>query len=64
MKKSGLNIDRMKANFLKGFEITYQSIFWSARPGNINKSVKKNKEKYGKIENFFFSASDLNIGRM
>ena len=35
--------------FFKGLEITYQSIFLSTRSNNI-KLVKKNKEKYGKIE--------------
>ena len=39
--------------FSKGLEITYQSIFLSAWSDNI-KSVKKNKEKCGKIESFVF----------
>ena len=48
----GLDISRMWEHFLEGLEITYLSIFLSARSDNI-KPVKKNKEKCGKIENIF-----------
>ena len=43
---------RKKLHFLKGFEITCKSIFLSARSNNI-KMLKRNKEKYGKLENIF-----------
>ena len=48
----GLDIGRKWSHFLKGLEITYQSIFLSDRSDNI-KSVKKNKAKYGRIKNIF-----------
>ena len=48
----GLDIGRKESHFLKGLEITYQFIFLSAQSDNI-KSVKEDKEKYGKIENIF-----------
>ena len=41
-----------KRIFLKDLKLPINSFFW-ARSGNI-KSVKKNKEKYGKIKIFFF----------
>ena len=49
----GLDIGQKKLHFLKGLEITYQSIFLSIRSDNV-KSVKKNKEKYEKIQIFVF----------
>ena len=49
----------LQVHILKGLEITYQFIFLSARSVNIKSVKKKNKEKYGKIENFFFVAGFL-----
>ena len=45
-----MDIGRKEAHFLKGFKIPYLPIFLSGRSDNIIKSVKKYKEKYGKIE--------------